>query len=82
MNVFNFFALNFKIFGGEDLGFWLTSISGLLLPIWVVWMFDMTRRKKFGEAVIRDSFCCCFLPSITLVRFTIIAIAAPWHHSD
>ena len=47
MNLFNLFALDFKILGGDDLGFWLTNISGRLFPILVVLVFDVTRRKKF-----------------------------------
>ncbi|GMH50165.1 hypothetical protein TrVE_jg694 [Triparma verrucosa] len=41
------FSLNFA-FGGANLGVCLSIFSGLLVPPWLIWMFDATWRKKFG----------------------------------
>ena len=42
------FSLDFSVFGGAQLGVWTSIWTGLLVPIWLIWMFDATRRRKFA----------------------------------
>ena len=42
------FSMDFSVFGGAQLGVWTSIWTGLLVPIWLIWMFDATWRRKFA----------------------------------
>ena len=48
------FSLDFSMFGGAQLGVWTSIWTGLLVPIWLIWMFDATRRRKFAPFFAED----------------------------
>ena len=43
------FSLDFTIFRGAQLRLWTSIWTGLLVPPWLVWMFDGSWREKFAD---------------------------------
>ncbi|GMH68230.1 hypothetical protein TrST_g5432 [Triparma strigata] len=42
------FSFDFEAFGGDQLGIWSTIWAGLLVPLWLILMFNDAGRKRFG----------------------------------
>ena len=54
MEKLDFFALDFNVTGGKEMGFWATVATGLIVPIWTIFLLNVGLRKKFGSARLFD----------------------------
>ena len=89
------FSLDFSVFGGAQLGVWTSIWTGLLVPIWLIWMFDATPRRKFAPVFREDMEIWVFkyispliwIPASALfvlgtISLAVIGTAGAWYNSD
>ena len=61
-----FFSLDFGVFGGAQLGLWSTIWTGLLVPLWLIQMFDAGKRENCGATSYQGSHIPAFPLQLTL----------------
>jgi len=77
-------SMDFSVFGGAQLGVWTSIWTGLLVPIWLIWMFDATWRMEFGNVYVEDKrgAAWCSFVSTSFVALAVAGIAANCYESD